>query len=74
MWRRLLEKVRPWIEAMDGADDPRGDILLNLETRVSRLEAEVSSVRSAVSSGQPKSAIPPASNDQGSGARNNSLN
>lgn len=58
---------------MDGADDAREDILLNLETRVSRLEAEVAFVRSAVSTGQPTSAIPVESNDRGCGARSTSL-
>jgi hypothetical protein len=41
MLEKLLEKLRPWAEAMEGADDPRGDVLLMLETRVSRLEDEI---------------------------------
>jgi hypothetical protein len=42
MLERLFEKVRPWVEAMGGADeDPRGEFLLMLETRVSLLEDEV---------------------------------
>lgn len=41
MLERLFAKVRPWVEAMDGSDDPRGEFLLMLETRVSRLEDEV---------------------------------
>lgn len=45
MLERLFEKVRPWVEAMDGADDPRGEFLLMLETRVSRLEDEVARLR-----------------------------
>jgi len=47
MLERLFEKVRPWVEAMDGADDPRGEFLVMLETRVSRLEDEVSRLRSS---------------------------
>lgn len=57
MLERMFEKVRPWIEAMDGADDPRGECLLMLETRVSRLEAEVARLRSPDASAQPTSAI-----------------
>ncbi len=45
MLERLIEKVRPWVEAMDGADDPRGEYLLMLEARVSRLEDEVARFR-----------------------------
>jgi hypothetical protein len=45
MLERLFEKVRPWVGAMDGADDPRGEFLLMLETRVSRLEDEVARLR-----------------------------
>ncbi|MBI1651363.1 hypothetical protein [Hyphomicrobium sulfonivorans] len=41
MLQRLFEQVRPWLEAMDVSDDPRGEILSMLESRVSLLEGEV---------------------------------
>jgi len=45
MLEKLVERLRPWAEAMEGADDPRGDVLLMLETRVSRLEDEIARLR-----------------------------
>lgn len=51
MLERFFEKVRPWVDAMDGADDPRGEHLLMLETRVSRLEREVARLGGSDASG-----------------------
>lgn len=45
MFERLMEKIRRWLEAIDGLDDPQGEYLLMLETRVSRLESEVACLR-----------------------------
>lgn len=41
MLQRLLARWRLWEEALAGMDDPQGEYLLNLEERVSRLEAEM---------------------------------
>ena len=41
MLHRLIEKFRPWAEAMAEMYDPRGEHLLMLERRVSRLEDKV---------------------------------
>ncbi len=41
MLERLLARWRLWEEALAGSDDPRGDYLLHLDERVSRLEAEI---------------------------------
>lgn len=41
MLHRLIEKFRPWAEAMAEMDDPRGEHLLMLERRISRLEGKV---------------------------------
>ena len=45
MLQRLLEKLRPWGEALAGLDDPWGDYLVRLEGRVQRLEAEAKRLR-----------------------------
>jgi hypothetical protein len=41
MLQRLVEKFRPWMEAMAELDDPRGEHLLMLERRIRRLECKV---------------------------------
>lgn len=45
MLQRLIEKLRPWEEALASLDDPRGEYLLGLENRIHRLEDEVKSLR-----------------------------
>lgn len=60
MLQNLFEKIRPWLEAMDGADDPRGDFLLMLEDRVSRLEGEVGRLRESGKT-DPNAALTPTS-------------
>jgi hypothetical protein len=45
MLQRLIEKFRPWAEAMAGLDDPQGEHLLSLDERVRRLEAKVEQLR-----------------------------
>ena len=55
MLQRLLEKLRPWGEALAELDDPRGNYLLRLEDRVQRLEGEVIRLR-----GSAKAEIEPA--------------
>lgn len=45
MLQKLLEQLRPWAEAIAGLDDPRGEYLLRLEQRISRLEGEVEHLR-----------------------------
>ena len=45
MLQRLIEKFRPWAEAMAGMDDPHGEYLLCLDERVRRLEAKVEQLR-----------------------------
>lgn len=47
MLRRVIEKLRPWGEALASLDDPRGEYLLGLEDRIRRLEGEVESLRDA---------------------------
>jgi hypothetical protein len=47
MLQRLIEKLRPWGEALAGLDDPRGEYLLGVENRIRRLEGEVKSLRDA---------------------------
>lgn len=63
MLDRLFEKVRPWVEATDGADDPRGEFLLMLEARVSRLEDEVARLRGSDGSDANCASIPPRSSE-----------
>jgi hypothetical protein len=58
MLERLFEKVRPWVEALDGADDARGEFLLMLETRVSRLEDEVARLGGSHRSGASSASTP----------------
>lgn len=41
MLQELLARWRLWKEALAGMDDPQNEYLLNLEERVSRLEAEM---------------------------------
>jgi hypothetical protein len=48
MLQKLIEKLRPWEEALAGLDDPHGDCLLILEDRISRLEGEVERLRGSV--------------------------
>jgi hypothetical protein len=36
-----MQKMRLYSEALSDLDDPRGEHLLNLETRVRRLESEI---------------------------------
>ena len=45
MLQRLIEKLRPWGEAIAGLDDPYGDYLARLENRVTRLEGEMAAFR-----------------------------
>ncbi len=45
MLQKLIEKFRPWGEALAGLDDPHGDFILQLEDRISRLEGEVQRLR-----------------------------
>ncbi len=45
MLQRLIEKLRPWGEALASLDDPQGEYLLGLENRILRLEGEVESLR-----------------------------
>lgn len=47
MLQRLIEKLRPWEEALASLDDPRGEYLLGLEDRIRRLEGEVERLRDA---------------------------
>lgn len=42
---RIWEPVRRFLEAMDGIDDPQGEYLFRLETRVQNLEAELARLR-----------------------------
>jgi len=42
---RIWEPVRRFLEAMKGIDDPQGEYLLRLETRVQSLEAELARLR-----------------------------
>lgn len=51
MLQRLIEKLRPWEEALASLDDPRGEYLLGLENRIRRLEDEVKSLRDAAAGG-----------------------
>lgn len=51
MFERLMEKVRPWLQAMEGMDDPQGEYLEMLENRVSRLEKEVAHLRGSETAG-----------------------
>lgn len=46
---RLLAKWRLWLEPLAGIDDPQGDYLLRLESRVRRLEGEVAGLRERLS-------------------------
>lgn len=41
LFKRLLENLRPWAEALEGIDDPRGEYVLTLESRVRGLERDV---------------------------------
>lgn len=47
MLDRLIEAFRSWAQAVATLDDPRGEYLLTLEDRISRLESEVRSLRRA---------------------------
>lgn len=47
MLQRLFEKLRTWAEAVAALDDPRGEYLLMLEDRVSRLEGDVRLLRAS---------------------------
>lgn len=49
---RLIERFRPYLEALSALDDPQGDYLFRLEERVRRLEAEVRALRPGA--GRPK--------------------
>ena len=51
MLQRLIEKLRPWEEALASLDDPRGEYLLGLENRIRRLEGEMESLRDAAAGG-----------------------
>lgn len=45
MLKRFFRKWREWEEALDGIDDLQGEVLLDLERRVARLEKELASLR-----------------------------
>ena len=45
MLKRFLKKWRDWEEALAGVDDLQGEVILNLERRVARLENELASLR-----------------------------
>lgn len=54
---RIWEPVRRFLEAIDGIDDPQGEYLLRLETRVQNLEAELERLRGSETTGfAPRSA------------------
>ena len=42
---RIKDSAWPLIEALSGAEDPRGDDLRRLDDRVRRLEAELAALR-----------------------------
>lgn len=42
---RLFQKSLAILDAMSGIDDPQGDYLLSLETRVRHLEAELEQLK-----------------------------
>lgn len=58
MMQKLIEKFRPWAEALAALDDPKGEYLLMLEDRVSRLEGEVERLRHSGQDVVSPSAVP----------------
>jgi hypothetical protein len=60
MLQRLIEKFRPWAEAVAALDDPHGEYFLMLEDRVSRLEGEVGRLRESDKT-DPSAALTPTS-------------
>ncbi len=45
MLKRWFAKLRRWVEAIEGLDDPHGEHLARLEERIRRLEADVGELR-----------------------------
>lgn len=41
MLKRFWERMRPWMEALDGADDPMGEFMMSLDARVRKLETAI---------------------------------
>jgi len=41
MLKRFWERMLPWMEALDGADDPMGEFIMSLDARVRKLEIAI---------------------------------
>lgn len=48
MLKRLLVRGRLWAEALAGMDDPEGEYLIELDSRVRKLTDEVERLRSSL--------------------------
>jgi hypothetical protein len=41
MWRRIWAEMKIWAAAMEGIDDPQGELLAHLERRIQALEERI---------------------------------
>ncbi|MBA8853364.1 TolA-binding protein [Ochrobactrum intermedium] len=51
MWRRIWAEMKIWAAAMEGIDDPQGELLAHLERRIQALEERIERLQLAQKTG-----------------------